>query len=182
MSVKSEHVKSWRKRTKKRIIESMGGRCQICGYDKCDSALSLHHLNPNEKEVSLGSIRANPRSWVRIVDELRKCILLCNNCHSEVHDGCTFVPDQYEIFNDNYVEYKLNKFTEYNKCDICGNEKPVSNKYCSLECSSRSKFRVDWDNIDLESLYTEYKIPIIAEQLGISDSAVHKRLKKLGLK
>ena len=81
----SEKVKKWRHETKKRIIESMGGKCQICGYNKCDSALDLHHINPEEKEISLASIRANPKSWSLIVAELRKCVLICANCHREEH-------------------------------------------------------------------------------------------------
>ena len=50
----------------------MGGSCVCCGYKKCDAALALHHLDPNEKDFSLGSIRANCKSWAEIVEELRK--------------------------------------------------------------------------------------------------------------
>ena len=106
MSKNSDAVKRWRKNTKRRIIESMGGKCQICGYDNCDSALALHHIDPNEKEISFGAIRANPKNWLSIVEELRKCILLCHNCHSEIHANVTKLPEQYTIFDENYIEYK----------------------------------------------------------------------------
>jgi len=33
MSKKSEHVKNWRKNCKERIIQAMGGKCCVCGYD-----------------------------------------------------------------------------------------------------------------------------------------------------
>jgi hypothetical protein len=89
MSKNSEAVKKWRHKCKLRIVESMGGKCQCCGYDKCTQALDLHHLDPTEKEMGLGGIRANPKSWESIVQELRKCVLLCNRCHQEVHAGVT---------------------------------------------------------------------------------------------
>jgi hypothetical protein len=182
MSIRSEGVKAWRKRTKRRIVEAMGGKCQICGYDKCDTALSLHHINPEEKEISFGSIRANPRSWPRIVDELRKCVLLCNNCHSEIHEGLVVLPDNIDMFDDSYIDYNIVRFIDYNLCPICGDKKPKVNKFCSKECSSKSRFKIDWDSIDLFNLIKDYTITDIAEVLNVSDSAVHKRLKRLGLK
>jgi hypothetical protein len=57
----------------------MGEKCQCCGYDKCSSALELHHLNPEEKDFHLGS--DTNRSCVIIEPQLKKCILFCPNCH-----------------------------------------------------------------------------------------------------
>jgi hypothetical protein len=68
---------------RRRVIAHMGGRCRICGYDRCDAAMDLHHLDPTEKDFSISSVT----SWKRIVPELLKCVLLCCRCHREVHDG-----------------------------------------------------------------------------------------------
>lgn len=74
---------------KKRIIEYKGGGCVLCGYNKCDAALELHHLDPGSKEFS---ISANTRiAWDELIEELDKCILLCSNCHREVHAGIAVV-------------------------------------------------------------------------------------------
>jgi hypothetical protein len=67
---------------KKRIVEYMGGKCHLCGYDKYIGALELHHLDPSKKDPQAGHIRH--WSWERAVQELDKCILLCANCHAEV--------------------------------------------------------------------------------------------------
>jgi hypothetical protein len=187
MSLKSERVKRWRKATKRRIIKSMGGKCQICSYDKCDSALALHHLDPSQKDLAFGAIRANPKNWLLIVEELRKCILVCHNCHSEIHAGMTQIPEKYSKFDESFVDYKPKKIKpkkigEFNNCSVCGVEKPVHNKYCSLKCAGKSSRKVDWDSINLEDLYKYKSVVQIAEDLGISDSAVHKRLRILGLK
>ena len=179
MSKSSEAVKKWRYNTKKRIIDSMGGCCQICGYSKCEGALALHHIDPNKKELSFGAIRANPKNWLSITEELKKCILLCHNCHSEVHNNMAKVPEVYSLFDINFEIYKQEKINEMDSCPICKKSKPVFNKYCSLSCSSKSKFKVDWDNIDLIELLKNDTIVNVADKLNISDAAVRKRLKKI---
>ena len=44
-----ESVQKRREKIKELLVEYKGGKCEICGYDKCISALESHHLNPNEK-------------------------------------------------------------------------------------------------------------------------------------
>ncbi len=64
-------------------IKILGGKCCRCGYNKCIDALEFHHLNPEEKEFKLGS--GNTMSWQDYKKELLKCILVCSNCHKEIH-------------------------------------------------------------------------------------------------
>jgi predicted nucleic acid-binding Zn ribbon protein len=78
------YVVSWRQRTKRRAIFYKGGCCQLCGYSKSVRALQFHHLSPGEKDFNVS--RAS-KSWQTIKNELDKCILLCSNCHAEVHEG-----------------------------------------------------------------------------------------------
>lgn len=84
-------VSKRRTKLRKMAIEYGGGKCQICGYKKSARALSFHHINPNEKDFGL-SARGLTRSWEKIKNELNKCILICSNCHMEVHDGVTQLP------------------------------------------------------------------------------------------
>lgn len=112
----SQLVKDWRARAKVRMVKSMGGCCQICGYDKCNRALEFHHINPAEKSHSFGKIRASPQSWHVISEELKKCILLCSNCHKEVEAGITAVPETFAKYDASIEEeilaYKNKKSTE----------------------------------------------------------------------
>lgn len=70
---------------KSRAVEYKGGKCRLCGYDKCFASLDFHHDNPLEKDPRWKTMR----SWTfeRIKAELDKCTLLCKNCHGEVHYG-----------------------------------------------------------------------------------------------
>lgn len=103
----NEKVKEWRKRTKDRIIEAMGGECICCGYNKCSASLTLHHINPSDKEFGFGAIRGNPKSWFRIVNELRKCVLVCANCHGEIEHNDKKLPKKYKVFDESYSTYYL---------------------------------------------------------------------------
>lgn len=77
-------VKKRRKAIRQKAVEYKGGKCSRCAYDKCLEALEFHHLNPNEKDFSI-SEKGHSRSWGRVKVELDKCIMLCANCHREVH-------------------------------------------------------------------------------------------------
>lgn len=71
--------------------EYKGNACIICGYMKSGRALSFHHIDPKKKEFGISS-RGLTRSWEKIRSELDKCVLLCANCHMEVHEGITQLP------------------------------------------------------------------------------------------
>ncbi len=77
-----------RKKLKTLAIKYKGGKCHICGYDKCAGALELHHLNKAKKSFGIGD-KGYTRSWEKIREELDKCVLLCANCHREVESGIT---------------------------------------------------------------------------------------------
>lgn len=70
---------------KSKAIEYKGGKCEQCGYDKNKDVLEFHHKNPQEKEFSI-SAKFN-RSWESIKEELDKCVMLCANCHREIHSA-----------------------------------------------------------------------------------------------
>ncbi len=72
-----------------------GGKCQICGYKKSVRALTFHHRNPSDKDFGL-SDRGLTRSWEKTKRELDKCVLLCANCHGEVHDGLVKIPARHK--------------------------------------------------------------------------------------
>ena len=70
-----------RHRAKRRAIVYKGGGCQQCGYNKCDSALGFNHEGEKDFQISYFITRA----WKILKTELDKCVLLCANCHAEVH-------------------------------------------------------------------------------------------------
>lgn len=81
--------KKFRTAKKTKAVEYLGNKCKICEYDKCLAALVFHHIDPKEKDFNLSSHWDKP--WDFLENELTKCVLLCSNCHAEVHSGITVV-------------------------------------------------------------------------------------------
>jgi hypothetical protein len=78
---------AYRKRYEKKLklLEISGNKCSICGYNKCPDALSFHHLDKTTKSFGLSADIINSKSWESILEEFKKCILVCMNCHAEIH-------------------------------------------------------------------------------------------------
>lgn len=73
-----------RKAIKKALVLYKGGECKRCGYNKCLSALEFHHLDPEEKDFGLSENLTKDFNLLK--KEADKCILVCSNCHKEIHE------------------------------------------------------------------------------------------------
>lgn len=73
-------------------IDLLGGKCFLCGYSREIKALDFHHLDESTKLFGL-SDRGLTRSWKKTKEEVLKCVLLCANCHREVHSGYVSLAD-----------------------------------------------------------------------------------------
>lgn len=62
-----------------------GDSCKLCGYNKCRHSLHFHHLDPATKDFQISGNWG--LSWKRVKEELDKCVLVCSNCHGEIHAG-----------------------------------------------------------------------------------------------
>ena len=66
---------------KKYLVTMLGGQCIICGYNKSAGAMHFDHLDPATKSFSISSRMGAPLDV--LVAEVKKCRLLCANCHAE---------------------------------------------------------------------------------------------------
>ena len=67
------------------LVKTTGGRCTVCGYNKNLAALTFHHTDQDEKDFKLDMRSMSNRSLEAVLVELEKCILICQNCHAELH-------------------------------------------------------------------------------------------------
>jgi len=65
------------------FIKRLGGKCK-CGYNKNYAAMTFHHLDPSQKEITLDIRSMSNNSIDRLEKEVAKCELLCHNCHMEI--------------------------------------------------------------------------------------------------
>lgn len=82
----AKDVSEFRRRRKLNLIKVCGNKCNICGYNKAIAALEFHHINPNEKEYGISS-NGTCHNLEKDLAEIKKCILVCANCHREIELG-----------------------------------------------------------------------------------------------
>tara|TARA_R110000823_G_scaffold239366_1_gene364586 strand:+ start:59 stop:622 length:564 start_codon:yes stop_codon:yes gene_type:complete len=186
MSKSSENVKRWRRKTKERLVKAFGGVCACCEINGPSCIMDFHHLDPDEKEFGFGAIRANIKSWGKIAKEVRKCVMLCANCHRKHHAGLLNIPPEARRFDESYANYKdLERQEKKDSCPICGKEKSIHNITCSRTCAGKKSRKVDWEKYDKvlrEEVRKKTSWIKISEKIGnISDVGVRKRASKLKL-
>lgn len=82
-----------RKDLKIELIKKAGGKCFLCGYDRSWAVLQFHHREPGEKALGVSALLSRyylakdgdgkERSLALLDAEIKKCSLLCANCHPE---------------------------------------------------------------------------------------------------
>jgi hypothetical protein len=60
-------------------------KCSVCGYARCKHALEFHHVDGTHKDFIVSARWTI--SFEKLKNEIAKCVLLCANCHREVHAG-----------------------------------------------------------------------------------------------
>lgn len=80
----NQQKRGWDRKVK--LVDMFGGKCNRCGYNKNYSGLTFHHIDPTIKELALDVRNLSNRQWESIVNEVKKCELLCMNCHTEHHN------------------------------------------------------------------------------------------------
>jgi hypothetical protein len=70
------------------IVGERGGSCELCGYGRHLCSLDFHHVTSK----SFCLYQANMYNVDRARIESLKCVLLCANCHREVHSGAVEMP------------------------------------------------------------------------------------------
>ena len=77
-----KRVSDTRRKVVATLKEEHGNACIKCGYNKCLAALEFHHPDPTVKESKvIGTTLGIDRQRA----EAAKCILVCANCHRELH-------------------------------------------------------------------------------------------------
>lgn len=90
---KNEKYAKWQKKARKerkeQLVSLAGGKCIICGYNRCNAALEFHHKNEDEKTDKGFGVSQNGMlaKWDKLKEEIKKCVLVCSNCHREIHNG-----------------------------------------------------------------------------------------------
>jgi hypothetical protein len=193
-------------RIKQKAIEICGGKCHKCGISGNQAIFDFHHIIGNKEFVIS---RCANKKWEIIENEIKKCILLCANCHRLEHNDkenpkLIVAVNNYSgrnlkcgdldfIFPNNIKELVL-KFPLSHIAKNLGCSVSRISNYCRKNNIPRPinknwnkeqgfcKTKIEWpDKNVLNDLLWKIPTKQIAKQLGVSDKAVEKHIKKLGL-
>ena len=81
---KKDNIKRnlWRKKRRVKLLDYLGDECVKC---KSKDYLEFHHL-PQYNKIERISKLIRDSSWNKIIDEIKKCTILCIDCHQEEHN------------------------------------------------------------------------------------------------
>lgn len=157
------------RRKKIDAITKYGGKCVLCGYNKCPAALDFHHLFDKKFQPSYIILRW---AWERVKEELDKCVLVCANCHREIHYFGS------EILIDREPQSWYNKACEY--CNEEFETKDLSQKLCSVKCSQAFKRKVvrpTKEELLGQIIDKKVNFSALGRRYGVSDNAIRKWFK-----
>lgn len=182
----------------------MGDKCVICEEQYGDHIYDIHHIDPSKKEFMFGDVRKNNKALSSLAPELAKCILVCANCHREIHNE-EELPEFESSFDSEVFDELLNT-TGIPMCQECGGELgDFGYSFCSNSCIGKNNQKiqarkkkekqlaelktynmvklnkVDWRKVDvLQLIYdNDYNMLECGRQLGISDVGVRRRYNKV---
>jgi hypothetical protein len=180
-------VSESRRKIRLRAVTYLGGCCFKCGYNKSIAALDFHHKDPSEKDFQISS--GKYRRWELIRPELDKCVLLCANCHREVHADLR-TESQARLAERVRSDHEPKHPPVVVHCVICkATMKTVYSKslkqtefYCSQECFHRSREKAAWpSNEELFKMVWKKPALTVAKELGVSAPALKKRCRSRGI-
>lgn len=170
---------------KVRAIKYKGKICAHCGKEYHPSLCEFHHVDPNQKEETWYKMRSWPDT--KIATELNKCLLLCANCHREVHYKENKFPNFDEVgkLGDPYL---FNEKVIYQKtlpvaptCINCGKNVSKKGKRC-ISCNAKYQEKINWPSDEvLLLMLSESNFFALGRKLGVTDNAIRHRLRSRGL-
>ena len=185
----STATSDYRRRRKENLIKVCGAKCNICGYNKSNSALEFHHINPKEKAFGIAA-NGTCRDLETDLAEVKKCILVCANCHREIHNG-EYEEDllyQKQIFDENIAETlrKEKQQTVFGQkfyCKECGVEITRYSKsgFCEKCIKKTQRISERPSRDELKDLIRTKPYTEIGKMFNVSDKAISKWCKSENL-
>ena len=177
----SRSVVEWRRRLKLKALVYKGGKCLVCQYARCARALTFHHLDPSEKEFNI-TTSGTCHSWERVRAELDKCVLLCGNCHNELHDGMI---DLHPYLQKNRtpeegaeaVRIAWPTRSKTSPRCACGNHISATAHRCA-SCATKARSKVMWPSrAELIAMTDTHGFEGAGRALGVTGNGIRRRLR-----
>ena len=184
----SSATSDFRRRRKLNLIKVCGNQCNLCGYNKVNSALEFHHIKPEEKSYGLASM-GTCHDLQQDLQEVQKCILVCANCHREIHED---LYTQEELLNkkvylkdiaEELIKDRDSKLEQkHYYCPECGKEITRNAHLCNECAHKQTRIVIDRPNREeLKNLIRNNSFTALGKQFNVTDNAIRKWCKAVNL-
>lgn len=96
-------------------------KCFCCTFNQSIYALDFHHLVPSDKVVEVSRYTWTKKDAHLILEEVKKCILLCKNCHRSVEDSLIILPVKRLLEKNKSLELPI-EIKVINPNNLCSTE------------------------------------------------------------
>lgn len=180
MSSSYKSTQRWRFKARAWITEYAGNKCQSCGYNTYIGNLTFHHLDRTTKDDTISRMVNATAAMSKIIAEADKCVLVCHNCHGEIHAGIRECPaidtaERRRTMKAIVNRQPVPKSKQFHNCR-CGKRIDRTKMYCSHRCAQGGRETITWPD-NLPELVAQSSLRNVGLSLGVSDKAVSKRLK-----
>ena len=174
----SEAVIRHIRKRKRDLIKVFHSKCCICGFDSFPQALQFHNVNPQEKSFGITDSNSVTKALEKQLEEMRKCVLVCANCHRGIHQGYIQLPKNYQQLFDEKIAEQLLKGKQKKKyfCKKCGKEISKNSKGYCVDCAHFFQRKVEQRPTREELKDKIYNFPFtsIAKEYNVSDNTIRK--------
>ena len=161
-----------KKAIRKNIRYVLGDKCAKCGYCNCEAALEVHHLIPELKKYTFGDLLESI-PWNEIDQEIQNCVLLCANCHREIHNQSFEIESSYDE-NKSKEIFLLEENFGFFLCEKCGSRVSFGSNKC-VKCACEERRVVERPSREeLKIAIRNMPFTQIAKKYNVSDNAIRK--------
>lgn len=185
----------------KRKFQILGYTCWHCGYggeEKHTGILDMHHIDQSTKRFDLNKRSIRGKKWIDVIQEMKKCTLLCCRCHREVHSGLISIDEIKKEYENRWLEIgEINEIHFDSIVSAKGTIKNISKpicfcKKCNTQLSSpysikthlcRKCLNIQNRKVErpskeiLEQDMSEMSMVAVGKKYGVSDNAIRKWIK-----
>lgn len=181
---KSEHIDRANRRTMlfKTIVNTIKEKygCSECGI-KINQCLDFHHVG-SDKDYNIAQL--TNCSVEKIINEINKCCVLCANHHRMLHGKIELTKPLIQC-SENLDDFKLNMVTNKPSFGFNSNVLRPRKNYIKKQKIKKERqqiTKIEWPTPEkLKELVWSRPTSKIAKELGVSDSAIAKRCRRLGI-
>lgn len=156
------------------MVKAFGGRCWSCSNEFEYFNFDFHHLDDDKKEFSLSSAMVKCLQLSKLIEEAKKCAMLCAICHRKLHQ---YNNVQIHNIDIDFSVFSKPEVSDASYCKTCGIKITKGSSFCASHISAARRKVVDRPSKEhLLQLLSQNSCVKVGKLYGVSDKCIKKWL------